>query len=39
MSTLELSPNWDKTFLRNREIQHEKIAFPTRFGTTLAADL
>lgn len=39
MSTLELNPQWDKTFPPNAEIHHEKVEFPTRFGTMLAADL
>lgn len=39
MSILELSPQWDKTFPRDPRVLHEKVEIPTRFGTTLAADL
>lgn len=39
VSILELTPQWDKTFPRDTRVLHEKVEIPTRFGTTLAADL
>ena len=39
MPTLELTPEWDKTFPRDSQVHHEKVEFATRFGTVLAADL
>ena len=39
MSTIELTPQWDKTFPRDSRVRDEKVEFPTRFGATLAADL
>lgn len=36
---LELTQEWDKTFPRNPQVDHEKVTFRNRFGITLAADL
>ena len=30
---------WDKVFPKSAKVEHEKVTFTTRFGTTLAADL
>lgn len=37
--TLELSQEWDKTFPQSDAVTHEKVAFDTSFGNTLAADV
>lgn len=36
---LDLSSEWDKTFPQSDKVHHEKVAFDTSFGHTLAADL
>lgn len=36
---LNLSSEWDKTFPQSEKVRHEKVAFDTSFGYTLAADL
>ena len=35
----DLVTEWDKTFPKSDKVHHEKVTFPTRFGTTLVADL
>lgn len=35
---MPLTQEWDKTFPRNDDIQHEKVTFQNRYGITLAAD-
>lgn len=37
--SLNLSTEWDKTFPQSDKVTHEKVAFDTNFGHTLAADL
>ncbi|RJF41893.1 alpha/beta hydrolase [Actinomyces sp. 2119] len=37
--TLELTQEWDKVFPRSTQVDHAKVTFHNRFGTTLAADL
>ena len=39
MSNLEMTPLWDKVFLRSDKVDHEKITFHNRYGVELAADL
>ena len=39
MDTLELTQEWDKTFLQSDKVEHSKITFHNRYGITLAADL
>lgn len=39
METLELTQEWDKTFLKSDKVEHSKITFHNRYGITLAADL
>jgi fermentation-respiration switch protein FrsA (DUF1100 family) len=34
-----LGNTWDKTFPRSDKVQHRKVSFKNRYGTTLAADL
>ena len=36
---LELTQEWDKVFPQSDMVEHEKVTFVNRFGTTLAADL
>ena len=36
---LELTKEWDKTFLKSEKVNHCKVTFPNRYGITLAADL
>ena len=36
---LHLSAEWDKTFPKNDQVDHQKITFVNRYGITLAADL
>ncbi len=37
--TLNLTQEWDKTFLKSDKVDHQKITFHNRYGITLAADL
>ena len=37
--TLNLTQEWDKTFLKSNKVDHQKITFHNRYGITLAADL
>lgn len=36
---LELTNEWDKTFLKSEKVNHRKVTFHNRYGITLAADL
>ena len=36
---LKLTREWDKTFPKSDEVDHEKVTFANRYGITLAADL
>ena len=36
---LELIEEWDKTFQKSNKVNHRKVTFHNRYGTTLAADL
>lgn len=36
---LELTNEWDKTFLKSDKVNHRKVTFHNRYGITLAADL
>lgn len=36
---LTLCDEWDKTFPQSDVVVHEKVAFDTNFGNTLAADV
>lgn len=38
-STLNLTQEWDKTFPKSNQVDHEKVTFKNRYGITLAADL
>lgn len=37
--TLNLTKEWDKTFLKSEKVNHRKVTFINRYGNTLAADL
>ena len=37
--TLTLVQEWDKTFPKSDQVDHEKVTFVNRYGITLAADL
>ena len=39
MEKLHLGTEWDKTFPRNKQVDHRKVTFCNRYGVTLAADL
>jgi fermentation-respiration switch protein FrsA (DUF1100 family) len=34
-----MSDEWDKTFLRSENVDHEKVTFKNRYGITLSGDL
>ena len=36
---LKLVSEWDKTFPKSEKVDHEKVIFVNRYGSTLAADL
>ena len=38
-SPLNLVQEWDKTFPRSKQVDHQKVTFKNRYGITLAADL
>lgn len=38
-NTQNLVQEWDKTFPRSKQIDHQKVTFRNRYGITLAADL
>ena len=39
MEQLSLTQEWDKTFPKSEKVDHCKVTFPNRYGTTLAADM
>ena len=39
MKNIELTQEWDKIFPLSDQVEHSKVAFPNRFGITLAADV
>lgn len=39
MSTLNLTQEWDKTFLKSELVNHSKVTFRNRYGIELAADM
>lgn len=39
METIKLTNEWDKVFPQSNKVNHSKITFKNRYGTTLAADL
>ena len=38
-SALNLTQEWDKTFPKSNQVDHQKVTFKNRYGITLAADL
>jgi fermentation-respiration switch protein FrsA (DUF1100 family) len=36
---LNLTNEWDKTFLKSNRVEHSKVTFVNRYGNTLAADM
>ena len=36
---MELEQRWDKTFPKSDKVEHRKVSFRNRYGTTLAGDL
>lgn len=38
-SRMHLTQQWDKTFPRSNQVDHQKVTFKNRYGITLAADL
>ncbi|MBI3100784.1 MAG: alpha/beta hydrolase [Burkholderiales bacterium] len=38
-NTLSLAQEWDKTFPRSNQVDHQKVTFTNRYGITLAADV
>ena len=39
MEKLELTQEWDKVFPKSDKVNHSKVTFRNRYGTTLAADM
>lgn len=39
MGNLNITKEWDKTFAKSDKVEHSKATFPTRFGTTIVADV
>lgn len=39
MGNLNITNEWDKTFAKSDKVEHTKSTFPTRFGTTIVADV
>ena len=39
MTNLELTKEWDKTFLKSDKVNHRKVTFVNNYGITLAADM
>ncbi|MES5097851.1 alpha/beta hydrolase [Agrobacterium sp. BA1120] len=37
--TLNMTQDWDKTFPKSENVDHQKVTFSNRYGITLAADL
>ncbi len=38
-TTLRLTQEWDKTFLKSDKVDHKKVTFKNRYGIELAADM
>lgn len=36
---LQLTNEWDKTFMQSKKVNHSKVTFHNRYGITLAADM
>lgn len=36
---MQLTTEWDKTFVKSDQVQHQKVTFKNRYGITLAGDL
>jgi fermentation-respiration switch protein FrsA (DUF1100 family) len=36
---MQLAQEWDKTFAKSNQVDHQKVTFRNRYGITLAADL
>ena len=39
MEKLNLTQEWDKVFPKSDKVNHKKVTFHNRYGTTLAADM
>jgi uncharacterized protein len=39
VTAMQLTQEWDKTFPKSDEVEHQKVTFENRYGITLAADL
>jgi len=39
MKNSNITKEWDKTFAKSDKVEHSKATFPTRFGTTIVADV
>ena len=39
MEKLNLTQEWDKVFQKSDKVDHKKVTFHNRYGTTLAADM
>ncbi len=39
MENLNITKEWDKTFAKSDKVEHSKVTFSTRFGTTIVADV
>ena len=38
-TSMQLTQEWDKTFPKSEQVNHQKVTFETQYGLTLAADL
>jgi fermentation-respiration switch protein FrsA (DUF1100 family) len=38
-ATMQLTQEWDKTFLKSDKVDHQKVTFTNRYGITLVGDL
>lgn len=38
-TTLQLTHEWDKTFIKSNKVNHKKVTFKNRYGIELAADM
>ena len=38
-TNMQLTQEWDKTFPKSEQVNHQKVTFETQYGLTLAADL
>lgn len=36
---LNITKEWDKVFLKSEKVEHSKVTFHNRFGTSLVADM